>query len=146
MAAAREGRTIDLEAVVAFCREAADGPQDILLVEGIGGVMVPLTENRTVLDWMAALGAPALLVVGSYLGAISHTLTAVEVVRGRDIELAGVVVSESPDHPAPLEETCQTIGRFLGTTPVVALHRLPAGDAPWLGAPDLLAPLGLAGP
>ena len=41
----------------------------MLLIEGIGGVMVPLDDKRTVLDWMAALDIPLLLVAGSYLGA-----------------------------------------------------------------------------
>ncbi|MCG8546580.1 MAG: dethiobiotin synthase, partial [Alphaproteobacteria bacterium] len=62
MAAVREGRTLDYDAIVQFCRDAAGGPEDVVLVEGVGGVMVPLTERETVLDWMAAVGAPAAVV------------------------------------------------------------------------------------
>jgi dethiobiotin synthetase len=76
MAAAREGKKVDFDALTAHCREAAAGPEDVLLIEGVGGAMVPLTETKTVLDWIAAVDAPCLLVVGSYLGTISHTLTA----------------------------------------------------------------------
>ena len=62
MAAAREGRRLDLAAILAFCR-AAEG--DPLLIEGIGGAMVPLDDDHTVLDWISAeLGAPALVVAG----------------------------------------------------------------------------------
>jgi dethiobiotin synthetase len=72
MAAAREGRTVDFAAVVGFCRDAVATRDGALLIEGIGGVMTPLDARHTVLDWMAALDIPIVLVAGSYLGAISH--------------------------------------------------------------------------
>lgn len=133
MAAAREGRTIDFAALVAFCR--APNAADVTLVEGVGGVMVPLTAEHTVLDWIAALGAPALLVVGSYLGTLSHSLTAASALRTRSITLAGVVVSESLEQPVATAETAATLARFLGPTPIRVLPR--AAPAPLL---PLLAP------
>src|SRR6185312_4226156 len=74
MAARREGRAIDFDALVDFTRSTAS---PLTLVEGVGGVMVPLDEQHTTLDWMAAVGFPVMLVTGSYLGTLSHTLTAV---------------------------------------------------------------------
>ena len=141
MAAARENRSLDLDAIVRFCRAATGGTEDFLLIEGVGGVMVPLTREHTVLDWMAAVGAPALLVVGSYLGTISHTLTAVEAVRSRNIEITGIVISESEESPVPTDETRDTIARFVADIPFVTIPRLPAAD-PWKHAPDLAAALG----
>lgn len=115
MAAAREGRDIDLDALLGFCRREIERsiPDETLLIEGVGGVMVPLTGDKTVLDWMAALDLPALLVVGSYLGTISHTLTAAMALRARHIAIRAVIISESEDSPVPCEETAETIGRFL---------------------------------
>lgn len=139
MAAAREGRQIDFDALIAHCRDAAAGPEDVLLIEGVGGVMVPLTETKTVLDWIVAIEAPCLLVVGSYLGTISHTLTAVEALRSRNADLAAIVISESEESPVPPEETRETIGRFLPGTRIAILPRL-SGDDAWRRAPDL-APL-----
>jgi len=141
MAAAREGRALDLDAIVEFCRNAMAGPEDVLLVEGVGGVMVPLTARETVLDWMAAFGAPALLVVGSYLGTISHTLTAVAALRARGIPLAGIVISESGESPVPVAETRETIRRFVDGVHVADVSRLPGPD-PWKNAPDLTGFLG----
>ncbi len=123
MAAAREGRRIDLDAVVEFCRDAERGDQDVLLIEGVGGVMAPLTASESVLDWMAALNVQTLLVVGSYLGTISHTLTA-----GRGLTPDAVIVSESPQSPVPPAETKATLARFLGDLPIVLLPRLAAGE------------------
>ena len=137
MATAREGRRLDAREIATFCRYAAPGGEGgILLVEGIGGVMVPLNEKETVLDWMEHLGWPAILVAGSYLGALSHCLTAASAIRAKGLQLAGIVVSESKENPVPLAETVATIRNFSGDVPVVALPRnAPPGD------PDLSAAL-----
>lgn len=136
MAAARENRSIDFGALVTFCREAATGPEDITLIEGVGGVMVPLTERETVLDWMIALGAPGLLVVGSYLGTISHTLTAARTLAAHDLDISAIVISESEESPVPVAETAATIQRFLPDIRIAAVPRL-SGPKPWMAAPDL---------
>jgi dethiobiotin synthetase len=125
MAAAREGRTIGFDALVEFSEAAIAQRSDILLIEGIGGIMVPLDRTHTVLDWIRALQLPLVLVAGSYLGSISHTLTALDVVRRRDLRVAAVVVNESPDSPVPLDGAAGTIARFAAPTPVICLPRLP---------------------
>jgi|SRR6185503_7688943 len=122
MAAARERRTVPFDALVAFCRASA-GRGGVTLIEGIGGVMVPLDAEHTVLDWIAALEAPALLVVGSYLGTLSHTLTAAAALRERRVTIAGVVVSESEVEPVPAEETAATLARFVAPVAVRLLPR-----------------------
>ena len=132
MAAERERRTIPFSPLVEFCAERHD--VDITLIEGIGGIMVPLDSVHTVLDWSEALTVPVLLVVGSYLGSLSHTLTAVGMLRARSQELAGIIVNESAEQPVSLTETANTIARFVAPTPVTSLPRLPSYDQ----APDLL--------
>ena len=123
MAARREGRSIDFTALVNFCRDAQSGSEDILLIEGIGGAMVPLNDSYTVLDWMEALTAPALVITGSYLGTLSHTLTTVAAIQERNILIAGIVVVESEDSPVPLNETVNTMERFLTGVPLASLVR-----------------------
>jgi dethiobiotin synthetase len=136
MAAAREGRTIPFGALVEFCRAPRDA--DIVIVEGIGGVMVPLDAEHTVLDWVAAVRAPALLVVGSYLGTLSHSLTAALALRSRGIRTLGAVVSESAEQPAPVAETAAALARFVQPTPVRIVPRnARSGDAPLLPLLDL---------
>jgi len=132
MAAERERRAIPFDELVAFCREG-DG-EDVTLIEGIGGVMVPLDPRHTVLDWMAALQAPALLVTGSYLGTLSHTLTAAGMLRARSVKLAGIVVNESEAQPVEPEETAVVLSRFAADAPVQVVGRLDAPES----APDLL--------
>lgn len=138
MAAARESRTIDFDALVTFSRAAAPG--EILLVEGVGGVMVPLDQRHTTLDWMQALGFPVILVGGSYLGAISHTLSALEALRGRGLAVAAIVTSESANSMVPLENTVQTVARFAAPCVTVKLPRaFPLQDAAFAALAGLVA-------
>jgi len=121
LAAQREGRRIDVDAVISYCQDVVERRQDILLIEGIGGIMVPLDEQRTVLDVMMALQLPLILVAGSYLGTISHTLTALDALFRRDMKLLTIIVSESLGSTVPLDETVTAIARF--AEPVIALPR-----------------------
>jgi dethiobiotin synthetase len=133
MAAAQEGGSIDFNQLVDCCKNRIASTEGTLLIEGVGGVMVPLDAQHTVLDWMAALKIPTMLVVGSYLGSLSHTLTSAEVVRGKNIPLAGIIVSESDETTVPLEETVATLKRFVGTVPILPIPRLHSGE----DTPDL---------
>lgn len=123
MAAAREGRTIDFDALTGFCR-ARSTAAEVVLVEGVGGVMVPLDGRHTVLDWIDRLACPALLVAGSYLGTLSHCLTAAAALAGRGVPLAGLVVSESQDATVPLADTAESLRRHLPGVVVMTVPRL----------------------
>lgn len=128
-AAAREGRTLPYEELVAWSRARADAtPRDgWTFIEGVGGALVPLDASHTVGDWFRALGVPALIVSGSYLGAMSHALTAYEALASRGA-VAAIVVNETPHATVALDETAATIERF-ATVPVIALPREARGEA-----------------
>jgi dethiobiotin synthetase len=128
MAARREGCSIPFAQVVEFCRETAKRERGTLLIEGIGGIMVPLDTHRTVLDWMSVLRIPVILVTGTYVGTLSHTFTALEVLARRNLNIAAVAVSESQSSAASLAETIATISRFAGALDVIGIPRLPAGS------------------
>jgi len=121
LAARREGRSIDVDAVVAYCQGAMERRSDILLIEGVGGIMVPLDEHRTILDVMMALGVPLILVTGSYRGTISHTLTALDSLFRRDLNVLATIVNETAGSSIPLGDAVASIGRF--TDPVIGLPR-----------------------
>jgi dethiobiotin synthetase len=121
LAAQREGRTLDFQAVVDFSRQAMAAHKGMLLIEGVGGIMVPLDARHTVLDWMTALRVPLVLVAGSYLGTISHTLTALHVLARRNLTTAAVVVSETAGSTVPLDDTVASIARFADGIDVIAL-------------------------
>ncbi|HVZ68069.1 MAG TPA: dethiobiotin synthase [Rhizomicrobium sp.] len=130
MAAEHEGKSVDYEAVLTFCRDAIAANDGTLLIEGVGGVMVPLDHRHTVLDWMTALGLPLIVVTGSYLGTISHTLTALDVLARRNLRVAGLVVNESPTD-IPIAQTMAAIRRFAPNVPIASLsrHKRPTDGA-----------------
>ena len=129
LAASREGRTLDFSALLDFSRAVVASANDVLLIEGIGGIMVPLDADHTVLDWMAALRLPLILVAGSYLGTMSHTLSAVDVLRPRELTIAAIVISQTPGSTVPLADTAVSIARFVAPIPVLALPRLAVASA-----------------
>lgn len=116
-AAALEGRSLPVEELVAWLRTCAMGPQ-LSLIEGVGGVMVPLTNHVTVLDWMKALGLPVILVTGSYLGTISHTLTALEVLGAAGLEVRALVMNESAGSETSFAEAQAGLTPFIETIPL----------------------------
>ncbi len=135
MAAAREGRRIDFDELVSFTRRAANreavrpeaarrGWADFspTLIEGVGGVMVPLDDRHTVRDWIAAAGLPCVLVAGSYLGTLSHTLTALEALEKVGVGVTAIALNESPESPVELIETAAVLARH-AAVPVISIAR-----------------------
>jgi dethiobiotin synthetase len=136
-AARAEGHALVLSDLTARCRERISETEGLLLIEGAGGIMSPLAEGSTNLDLAEALEAPILLVTGSYLGAVSHTLTALETIKARKLTTVAIVVSESEGAP-PLEEITGALQSFCPAIPVAIAPRAAPKDAQW-DASNLLA-------
>lgn len=145
MAALREKRQIDFAALVAFTRRITSAEFLPTLVEGVGGVMVPLDAEHTVRDWIAASGLSCILVTGSYLGSLSHTLTALEALQkvpertqSADAGVTAIVVNESPESSVSLDETIATLRHHVGGVDLVAISRVE----PRIGVAELAFLLG----
>ena len=122
-AAALEGKSIDFAEFVGWCYQQIDASDELLLIEGIGGVMVPLGERHTVRDWIAALQIPAVLVCGTYLGSLSHTLTALAALREVGVVPALIVVNESAKSTVSLEDTLASLRPHVSEIPISTLRR-----------------------
>lgn len=94
VAAAREGKVISLEAILSAYRALAKRRR-FLVVEGAGGIMVPLSYRVTYLDLAARLRLPVLVVARSNLGTINHTVLTVMALRRRKVPVAGIVLNDS---------------------------------------------------
>jgi dethiobiotin synthetase len=94
VAARRQGVTLTLAELVGAVRQRhqADRP---ILVEGVGGLLCPLTDQETVADLAAGLRLPVVIVARRGLGTLSHTLLTVAAAHGRGLPVAGVVVNET---------------------------------------------------
>ncbi len=84
------GRAVSGEVIQRAFRRLCES-YDLVLVEGVGGALVPLTEELILADVAAALQLPALVVVANRLGCINHTLLTVEALRGRHVPVMGLV-------------------------------------------------------
>ena len=95
LSAAMADRRIDLEAVTGLVRD--EGGKRPWIVEGAGGVLVPINETDRMADLMTRLGLPALVVARSTLGTINHVLLTIEALRRRLVPCVGVVMVGPPD-------------------------------------------------
>jgi dethiobiotin synthetase len=131
LAARREGARLELADILSRCRRWLEtSGAELKVLEGAGGLMSPIAEDGLSLDLADALGLPSILVGGSYLGAVSHLLTALEVMRGRRLPVLALVVSEDAAPEAPdFAETVALVRSFAGETPVVSAERNLA--RPW---------------
>src|SRR5262245_42889805 len=113
------------ELLAAVQRQAR--PEAMLLVEGIGGLLCPLTETETVADLVRGLRLPLVVVARRSLGTLNHTLLTVEAAHGRGLTVAGVVVSETVPPSGVAEETNVEELRRRLMVPLLAV--VPYGDA-----------------
>ena len=106
--AKRDGVSIDM---ADFTLPESEKP---ILVEGAGGLMVPLNKDSLVIDLIKQLGLPSILVCRSGLGTINHTVLSLEAMRARNLEIAGVIINgpKAPHNREAIEE--------YGKVPVIA--------------------------
>lgn len=125
VAARLEGREVSfyrvLEAASALAaRHAA------VVVEGAGGLLVPLTGQETYADLAVALGLPVLLVARAGLGTVNHTALTVEALRRRHLELAGIVLNRTaPEDDPSVPYNAAEIARLTGCEPMATLPYAP---------------------
>lgn len=103
LAAAREKRRIELEPIrAAFLRAEAGG--DFMVVEGVGGFMVPLGDDLDSVDLARMLGLPVVLVVGMRLGCLNHALLTARAIRASGLPFAGWIANHVDPHMAVPDE------------------------------------------
>ncbi|WP_020176492.1 dethiobiotin synthase [Methyloferula stellata] len=144
MAARKEGRSIDVEKLAAFCQAAIAGNDGLVLIEGVGGIMVPLDTRFTVLDWMQRLALPIILVGGTYLGAVSHCLSALETLKTRNLLPRMIVINESEGSTVTMDDTLETLSHFCGSVPLIALPRQRPGAFSSASFDDIIKALCIA--
>jgi dethiobiotin synthetase len=134
VAAEREGRAVALAPILRAADRLRSLAPDLLLVEGAGGLLVPLTASLDMTDLAAALGAPLVVVARDGLGTINHTLLTLEAAVARRLPVAAVVLNAADDLTSDFEarRNAEEIARR-GRVPV--LGRLPhlAGSPDDLG-------------
>jgi dethiobiotin synthetase len=137
VAAAAEGRTIELAAIERAFAELASR-HACLVVEGAGGLLVPLTKDASMADLARRLRLPLLVVARARLGTINHTLLTLEAAQSRELTVAGVVISHTDGTlPAADAANLDALREALGALLVGEIPPLRGGEDPPPSALDL---------
>jgi len=120
LAARLADEAIDPAALIARARAAAAG-EETLIVEGVGGLLVPFADTLTVRDLAVALGLPLLIAAGPGLGTINHTLLTLNAAQTAGLDVCAVVLTPWPEQPSELEQSNRATIAHLGDVEVVGL-------------------------
>jgi dethiobiotin synthetase len=140
LAAELAGSAIEPSDLVASAR-AASADAQVLVIEGVGGLLVPLTLGFLVRDLAREMGLPLVVAARPGLGTINHTLLTVEAARAVGLRVVGVVLTPWPEDPSVMERSNRdTIARLAGIA-VSTLPWLPRADVDALAAAGADLPL-----
>ena len=123
IAAAREGRSLQVSRLAGLCRGVMLGGADMVLIEGAGGWRVPLGSRETLADLAKELQVGVILVVGMRLGCINHALLTAEAIARDGLHLAGWVANQPGERMNSHEENLDTLLRLM---PAPLLGEVPA--------------------
>ncbi|HTL28314.1 MAG TPA: dethiobiotin synthase [Tepidisphaeraceae bacterium] len=107
VAAERAGRKLDWESINRSLGLMSQD-RDVIIVEGVGGLMVPMDDKHTVLDMIKWLGVPVVVVARPALGTINHALLTLHALRNAGMKPAGVVINRYPPERASVAEETNT--------------------------------------
>ena len=128
IAAERQGVVLRIPPVRAAFETLAE-QADVVLVEGVGGLVVPLDATHDMADMAVALGLPVILVVGMRLGCLNHAILTAEAIRYRGLSLAGWVANDLGTGLAEFEANLATLEAHLGSASLAVFPWHPGEDA-----------------
>jgi len=121
IAAQRIGQPLDWSAIDRSLT-VMSATSDIMIIEGVGGLMTPMDNKHTILDTIIWLKLPTVIVARAGLGTINHTLLTINALRSANATIAGIVINQyPPDSPGIAEETNPSAIEKYGKIPVLCL-------------------------
>lgn len=127
LAAAQANEEIDPERLRSTARAAAKAA-DVLVCEGVGGLLVPLAERYLVRDLAGDLALPVIVAASPGLGTINHTLLTLESAQAAELDVAAVVLTPWPGQPSSIEQSNRRTIEDLGRVRVEILPRLDLAE------------------
>ena len=143
VAGRRANQPVDWEAIQRSIR-IMSSDADVMVVEGVGGAMVPIDDKHLAMDFARMLQIPAVVVARAALGTINHTLLTVRALKELNVSVAGIVINQYPaDSPGVAEETSPREIEKWAKVPVLAIvpqEKIPEGELAGgiVGAIDLV--------
>ena len=121
MASRIEKKSINFSKVVHFCEHRildAQKLNKILLIEGVGGIMVPINNNYTILDLIKKLDISVIFITRNYLGSLSHTLTALNVLEINNIKINSIIINQENKNSINIDETKISLAKHTKNIPI----------------------------
>jgi dethiobiotin synthetase len=134
LAARLAGRPVSAAGLAERTRDAMELPGEVLVVEGVGGLLVPLGEDSDVRDLAGELGLALLVAARPGLGTINHTLLTLECARRAGLSVSGVVLTPWPSDPGRIERSNRETIERLGMVEVGTLGLVERADPALLAA------------
>ena len=94
IAAKKENKSLKYNDVLEWCLKKSDN-KIINIFEGAGGLLVPIEKTKTILDLMKDLNSKVVLVVGNYLGSVSHTLSAIQNLQHANLQIINIIINKN---------------------------------------------------
>jgi dethiobiotin synthetase len=128
LAAAEESQFIDISVIKdALLKVEQLYTPDTILIEGAGGVLVPLTPEFLMIDLMQELNMPVIVVASAGLGTINHTLMTIEILKSKGIDIAGIIFNKMPADPTVIElDNVKIIEQISGVEVIAVVKQCPA--------------------
>lgn len=101
---------------------------DFLVVEGIGGIMIPLSATETLLDFIEIVGFPVIIVTSPRLGTINHTMLTFCACRARNVSVSGIIINKRPSKPSKVQDRLRSLfAELTGVNSVIEIPRFRYG-------------------
>lgn len=133
LAQRKENKSFQYQDLLGFCQQQiqhANQQGKCLIIEGVGGVMSPISEQQMVIDWIKALKLPVILVSGTYLGSITHLLTAIASLKAYQIPIGFIILNETPNSTVSLQDTLFSV-RHHTNIPIKTMRHDPQDLTCW---------------
>ena len=112
LAAEKENKNLDYNQVFNWCLDKINyrnKKKSINIIEGAGGILVPIEKEKTILDLIIGLRLPVILVVGNYLGSVSHTLSVVKNIQFSKLNIINIIINQNNDCDIDIDDTKKLI-------------------------------------
>ncbi|AIL65043.1 ATP-dependent dethiobiotin synthetase BioD [Rickettsiales bacterium Ac37b] len=131
IAALKENKVINLTEIVEFCgNDKQNKAIEYLIIEIAGGILTPINDKETMLDIVSTLNADIILVTNHYLGSISHTLMAYNLIKLRNLALRKLIISQNEQNNLSVDDTVKTLKNFI-KVPIVTIPFIDKHEEKW---------------
>jgi len=116
LAAEKENKNLEYNQVLNWCLDKINyknNKNSINIIEGAGGILVPIEKEKTILDLIIDLRIPVILVVGNYLGSVSHTLSVVKNIQFSKLNIINIIINQNNDFDLDIDDTKKLIDTSL---------------------------------